>query len=74
MTISKIQAQIESDGGLSRAEVKAQVAKLKLTTAQLHSVLGSLGYKSMPKSKDRALQMIADRLLAGRIAASRAEI
>jgi hypothetical protein len=73
--IRSIRDRIEQREPLTRLGVGDELARFEaLSKASLDSVVSGLGYKAKPKSKKAAVEMIADRLLAGPIADARAQV
>ena len=82
VTLEQLQAAIQSvrdrlgqRAPLTRAGVGGELARFAaLPKATLDAVVGNLGYKSKAKSKKEAVEMIAERLLAGAIADARSQV
>jgi hypothetical protein len=82
VTLAQLQAAIQSVRDrvgqgvlLTRAAVGAELARFEaLPAATLAGVVSSLGYKSKPKNRKVALELIVGHLLAGTIANARAQI
>lgn len=73
--IQSVRQRLEQRVPLTRAGVAEELAKYEaLPKPALEAVVKNLGYKTKPRNKKAAVELIADHLLAGTIAEGRAQV